>query len=209
VLPWGRSRLGWTRVTPAVDEWDARGTNVLGVGEPKRACYHRGVVSNSPPWPAGGWIFLAPLLSGCGLLPSLPTLPSDSGFYENPPVATLPSFEPGEFNLPPIWQAPDVPEGALKPVPGAPPHWWHWVPIHPAVESAAEVGDGYHYVVDLEPADMLAYYKEGLRLAGWEAQLGGFGSGDYGLLSYDRYDDHATITISPRDSGSLIFIIVE
>jgi hypothetical protein len=38
--------------------------------------------------------------------------------------------------------------------------------------------------------------------------MGELEAGDYSYLSYDRYSDSVTIYISPRDSGSLISIIV-
>ncbi|HET7011777.1 MAG TPA: hypothetical protein VFI11_13455 [Anaerolineales bacterium] len=153
---------------------------------------------------------LLALAAACGSLPplpSLPTLPANEIF----PVTTLDvSFDPGQtFVMPPSWQVPDVPEDVLAPIPGAAPQWWEWVPIHPAIRAGGEYDGGFHYRVDLAATDMLNYYQEALRQAGWQASMAPFVSGDYSYLSYARYEASATIYISPGDSGSLISIVVE
>ena len=103
---------------------------------------------------------------------------------------------------------PDVPDSVLIPFAGAPPEWWHCVPIHLAPRAGGEHDGGFHYLVDLAPPDMLSYYKEALRQAGCEERMGELVAGDYSLLSCDRYSDSATIYISPRGSGSLVSVIV-
>jgi hypothetical protein len=109
----------------------------------------------------------------------------------------------------PTWQLPDVPAEILVPFVGPAPQWWNWVPIHPTARVGGEANGGLHYVVEVTPTTMLSYYREALRQAGWEERMSSLEAGDYSFLSYDRYEDHATIYISPRDSGSLVSIIVE
>ncbi len=160
----------------------------------------------------GSFLTLAILGSGCGLLPTLPAMPTLPG-AEMFPLATLPSpFDAEDFaGFPgPAWNLPDIPEGVLKPLVGVPPQWWNWVPIHPSLHLAGEHEGGFHYLVDVPPKDMLAYYKEALRSAGWaEGLMGPLESGDYSYLTYERYENSATIYISPRDGGSLVSILVE
>jgi hypothetical protein len=158
------------------------------------------------------WILLLPALAiGCGQLPVFPTLPTFSTSFEPFPVATLPlPFGEGDLGpiLGPTWQLPDVPDSVLSPFAGDPPEWWHWVPIYPAPYGGGEYGGGFHYLVDLAPAEMLSYYREALRQAGWEERMGELVVGDYSLLSYDRNADSVTIYISPRDSGSLVSVML-
>ena len=158
------------------------------------------------------WILLVPALAlACGLLPDFPTLPTSSTSFEPFPISTLAlPFAGGDLGpIPgPTWQLPDVPDSVLSPFAGDPPEWWHWVPIHPLAYGGGEYGGGFHYLVDVAPPEMLTYYKEALRQAGWEERMGELVVGDYSLLSYDRYSDSVTIYVSPRDSGSLISSIV-
>src|SRR3990172_5813867 len=150
-------------------------------------------------------ILLLPALAlVCGQVPGFPAVPTSLTSYEPFPIATLPlPFGEGDLGpiLGPTWQLPDVPDSVLSPFAGDPPEWWHWVPIYPAPYGGGEYGGGFHYLVDLVPAEMLSYYREALRQAGWEERMGELVAGDYSLLSYDRYADAATIYISPRDSG--------
>src|SRR4030067_613991 len=82
-------------------------------------------------------------------------------------------------SLGPTWQLPDVPDSVLSPFSGDPPEWWQWVPIHPAPYGGGEHGGGFHYLVDLAPAEMLSYYREALRQAGREEPMGEIGGGGY------------------------------
>ena len=169
-----------------------------------------GLSARRPPFSAI-WILLLPALAlGCGPLPGFPTLPTSSTSFEPFPISTLPlAFEGDLGPIPgPTWQLPDVPDSVLSPFAGDAPEWWHWVPIHPATHGGGECCGGFHYLVDVAPSEMLSYYKEALRQAGWEERMGELEAGDYSYLSYDRYSDSVTIYISPRDSGSLVSVIV-
>jgi len=158
------------------------------------------------------WILFLPAIAlGCGQVPVFPLIPTSSASFEPFPIATLPlSFDVGDLgSFPgPTWQLPDVPDSVLSPFAGDPPEWWHWVPIHPATYGGGEAGAGFHYLVDVAPLEMLSYYKEILRQAGWEERMGELVVGDYSLLSYDRYSDSVTIYISPRDLGSLVSVVL-
>jgi hypothetical protein len=154
------------------------------------------------------WPLLLGLAAGCGLLPSLPALPTDSSFFGGP-IPTVGSLEFGEFGMAPIWEAPDVPADVLKPVAGAPPQWWHWVPIHPGPQTAAEYEGGYHYTLASPPSDIQAYYREALPQAGWEPRLQEFVSGDYSMFDVSRYGESVTIYISPHDMGTIVSIVLD
>lgn len=158
--------------------------------------------------PVGVGIFLSGLLTACGWLPSLPTFPPNSTPF-GIPVATLPGFEPGGFSLPPVWQVPDVPEDALKPIPGAPPQWWHWVPIHAAPLGAAEYDSAFHYTLDAAPSEVQEYYREALPQAGWEPRMDEFVTGDYSMFTCSRYGEAVIIYVSPYDAGTIVSILLD
>ena len=136
-----------------------------------------------------------------------------------PRVEPFPTAEPLPFStlavpyatfvLPPVWNRPNVPDNVLQPFAGDAPEWWVWVPIHPAARAGGESGGGFHYLVDLPPSDVLDYYHDALRPTGWEERMGDLISGDFSLLSYDRYDARADIYLSPYGSSTLVSIVVE
>ncbi len=124
------------------------------------------------------------------------------------PFATL-AVPQATFVLPPVWNRPEVPDDVLQPFAGDAPEWWFWVPIHPAARAGGDSGGGFHYLVDLPPSDVLDYYHEALRQAGWQERMGDLTTGDFSLLSYDRYDARADIYLSPYGSSTLVSIMVE
>ena len=146
--------------------------------------------------------------AGCAWVPTLPPLPTDSSFFGGP-MPTPPSLDIEAFSLPPVWQVPDVPADILKPVTGAPPQWWHWVPIHPSPQSAAEYEGGYHYTLDAPPSEIQEYYRKALPGAGWEPGVCEFVTGDYSMFSYSRYGVSATIYVSPGDTGTIVSILLD
>ena len=169
-----------------------------------------GLSARRPPFSAI-WILLLPALAlGCGPLPGFPTLPTSSTSFEPFPISTLPlAFEGDLGPIPgPTWQLPDVPDSVLSPFAGDAPEWWHWVPIHPATHGGGACCGGLQFLVGGAQSAGRSYYKEALRQAGWEERMGELEAGDYSYLSYDHYSDSVTIYISPRDSGSLVSVIV-
>ena len=166
--------------------------------------------------PGSPSLWIAPLTAGvilalaCDASSILSGLPSVEPFptAEPLPFATL-AVAQATFVLPPIWNRPEVPDEVLQPFAGVAPVWWFWVPIHPAARAGGEFGGGFHFLVDLPPSDVLDYYDEALRQAGWEETMGDLTSGDFSLLSYGRYDASADIYLSPYGSSTLVSILVE
>lgn len=155
----------------------------------------------------------AVLTVACGLFPD----DALTGFTEDflaslptpLPMATLefPSFE-GNV-LPPVWDQPDIPAGALQPLVGPAPDWWYLVPIHRQAATAGSILRDYHYTAPVSPEDMTDFYEEAMQRGGWEIFVDPMHSGSYSLLSYDSGETYARIYVSPRDGGSLVSIIIE
>jgi hypothetical protein len=140
----------------------------------------------------------------------LSALPTREPFPTAEPIAwaTLP-VAASTFVMSPLFNVPPVPEDVLQPFAGNAPQWWCWVPVHPAARAGGESGGGFHYLVDLAPGDVLAYYRDALRQSGWAARMGDLTSGDFSLLSYDRDDAHADIYLSPHGASTLVSILVD
>jgi hypothetical protein len=150
------------------------------------------------------------LVTACGVSTLFSFLPTVEPFATAEPlVFTTIEAPQGTFVLPPVWQLPAVPDDVLQPFAGDAPEWWNWVPIHPSARAGGEAGGGFHYLVDLAPADALTYYEDALATAGWEERMGTLTSGDFSLISVDRYDARATIYLSPYGASTLVSILVE
>lgn len=157
--------------------------------------------------PLAAGVLMAEACDASSILSALPTV-EPFPTAEPLPFSTL-AVPYATFVLPPIWNRPDVPDDVLQPFAGDAPEWWVWVPIHPAARAGGESGGGFHFLVDLPPSDVLAYYHDALRQTGWEERMGDLISGDFSLLSYDRYDARAEIYLSPYGSSTLVSIVVE
>lgn len=151
--------------------------------------------------------------TGCGPLPEIPfpefadSFPAEIGTPPPMPTLAFPDLDPGLIAAP--FSIPEVPPDTLVRLTTSPPAWWYLVPIHNRAHTAGSVGRDYHYLVSLTPEEMADYYKQAMRLGGWEAFFEPLISGSYAMLHYTRDTTDATIYVSPRDGGALVSILIE
>jgi hypothetical protein len=89
---------------------------------------------------------------------------------------------------------------------GEPLSEWNGIPVMPLATTGAEASGIYSYKTNASVSEVFEYYKTEMSALGWTEFFSTPDTGSGALLTFEKDNSIATITISADGEGALVFL---